>query len=100
ALQDIKCYQKTTELLIPKVLFQRLVIEIIYKATIEVSFRIQRTALEALQEYAESILVTEFELTNLAAIYAKHITIQQKDIHLVQAIRLNITSYKFPGQLY
>ena len=52
---EIKKYQKSTELLIRKAPFQRLVREVceVFKA----DFRFQATALEALQEAAESYLV-------------------------------------------
>jgi histone H3 len=60
ALQEIKRYQKSTELLIPKAPFTRLVKEIMADVGAH-DFRIQATALEALQESAEALLVAEFE---------------------------------------
>ncbi|ELR07745.1 hypothetical protein GMDG_08542 [Pseudogymnoascus destructans 20631-21] len=62
-------------------------------------YRIQATAGSALQEAAETTLVKEFEMTQLAAIHAKHVTIQQKDMKLVQSMRLHMTGFRFPGQL-
>lgn len=41
----------------------------------------------ALQEAAEAYLVGLFEDTNLAAIHAKRVTIQPKDIQLARRIR-------------
>ena len=62
ALQEIRRYQKSTELLIPKAPFIRLVREIIVDITGPGrNFRIQALAISALQEAAESTLVTEFE---------------------------------------
>jgi histone H3 len=60
-LREIKRYQKTTELLIPKAPFIRVVKEIINDICMGAGFRIQRQALEALQESAEAVLVGEFE---------------------------------------
>jgi histone H3/H4 len=59
ALREIRRYQKSTELLIPKLPFSRLVREITQE--ISVSLRFQSGAMEALQEAAEAYLVNEFE---------------------------------------
>jgi histone H3 len=59
ALREIRRYQKTTELLLPKLPFKRLVREIAHKIHSELRF--QSGALEALQEAAEAYLVNEFE---------------------------------------
>lgn len=85
ALREIRKYQKSTELLIKKLPFQRLVKEIAqaYKNDL----RFQSTALLALQEAAESYLVGLFEDTNLCAIHAKRCTIFVKDIALARRIR-------------
>jgi len=62
ALREIRRYQKTTELLIPKTSFIRLVREIILDVSGPgKSFRFQSLALLALQEAAENMLVAEFE---------------------------------------
>lgn len=50
-------------------------------------FRWQSHAIQALQEAAEAYLVHLFEDTNLCAIHAKRVTIQQKDIQLARRIR-------------
>ncbi|KAJ7790500.1 histone-fold-containing protein [Mycena olivaceomarginata] len=95
ALRQIRPYHKSTELLIKKVLFQHLVREVAknYKADI----RFQSSALWALQEAAESFLVSLFEDTKLAALHGKRITIQPKDMALVLRIRgrppVNMPSY-------
>ena len=78
-------YQKSTDLLIRKLPFQRLVREIAYN--INASLRFQSTAIEALQEAAERFLVLLFEDTNLCAIHAKRVTIQAKDMKLARRIR-------------
>ena len=86
ALREIRKYQKSTELLIKKLPFQRLVKEI----TNEVSsspLRFQSMAILALQEASESYLIGLFEDTNLCAIHAKRVTIQPKDLQLARRIR-------------
>ncbi|GAX86066.1 hypothetical protein CEUSTIGMA_g13480.t1 [Chlamydomonas eustigma] len=85
ALREIRKYQKSTELLIRKLPFQRLVREIgdIYKSDI----RWCSSAVLALQEAAEAYLVGLFEDTNLCAIHAKRVTICPRDIQLARRIR-------------
>jgi histone H3 len=85
ALREIRKFQKSTELLIRKLPFQRLVREIAtdYKSDL----RFQSQAVLALQEAAESYLVGLFEDTNLCAIHAKRVTIMPKDIQLARRIR-------------
>jgi histone H3 len=85
ALRQIRKYQKSTELLIRKLPFQRLVREVAqdYKCDL----RFQSTALMALQEAAEAYLVGLMEDTNLCAIHAKRVTIMPKDMQLARRIR-------------
>ncbi|EKD15130.1 putative H3 histone [Drepanopeziza brunnea f. sp. 'multigermtubi' MB_m1] len=75
----------STELLIKKTPFQRLVREITYD--FKQNFKFQSGALKCLQEASEAFLVREFEITNLCAIHAKRVTIQNKDIALVRKLR-------------
>jgi histone H3 len=49
--------------------------------------RFQSSAIQALQEAAEAYLVSIFEDTNLCAIHAKRVTIQNKDIQLARRLR-------------
>ena len=85
ALREIRKYQKSTELLIRKLPFQRLVREIasIFKSDL----RFQSSAVLALQEASESYLVGLFEDSNLCAIHAKRVTIMSKDMILAKRIR-------------
>jgi histone H3 len=85
ALREIRKFQKSTELLIRKLPFQRLVRELAqdYKSDL----RFQSQAVLALQEAAEAYLVGLFEDTNLCAIHAKRVTIMPKDIQLARRIR-------------
>ena len=85
ALREIRKYQKSTELLIRKLPFQRLVREI--AQDFKTDLRFQSSAVLALQEAAEAYLVGLFEDTNLCAIHAKRVTIMPKDIQLARRIR-------------
>jgi histone H3 len=85
ALREIRRYQKSTELLIRKLPFQRLVREIAQEYKTDLRF--QGSAVLALQEAAEAYLVGLFEDTNLCAIHAKRVTIMPKDIQLARRIR-------------
>jgi histone H3/H4 len=114
ALREIRQYQKSTELLIPKLAFSRLVREI--ASEISSDLRFQSGALEALQEAAEAYLVNEFErksqasykrlvfmiiliqiiiVANLAAIHAKRVTLQKRDMALVRSMRAGILGHPF-----
>jgi histone H3 len=85
ALREIRRYQKSTDLLIRKLPFQRLVREIAQDFKGDVRF--QGSAVLALQESAEAYLVGLFEDTNLCALHGKRVTIMPKDIHLARRIR-------------
>ena len=82
ALRQIRKYQKSTDLLIRKLPFQRLVKEIVHKAFPNLDLRFQSTALLTLQEAAESFLVNMFNDVNLIAIHGNRVTIYPKDIKL------------------
>merc|ERR1712137_450558 len=85
ALREIRRYQKSTELLIRKLPFQRPVREI--AQDFKTDLRFQSAAIGALQEASEAYLVGLFEDTNLCAIHAKRVTIMPKDIQLARRIR-------------
>ncbi len=85
ALKEIRKYQRSSDLLLRKLPFQRLVREI--AAEYKNDLRFQSTALLALQEAAETYLVSLFEDTNLCAIHAKRVTITPKDMQLARRIR-------------
>jgi len=85
ALREIRKYQNSTNLLIRKLPFQRLVREIAQEYMLDLRF--QSTAILALQEAAEAYLIGLFEDTNLCAIHAKRVTIQPKDMQLARRIR-------------
>merc|ERR1712091_706511 len=85
ALREIRRFQKSTELLIRKLPFRRLVREIASEYRSELRF--QSSAVLALQEASEAYMVGLFEDTNLCAIHAKRVTIMPKDMQLARRIR-------------
>ena len=85
ALREIRRYQKSTELLVRKLPFQRLVREI--AADFRGDLKFASGAIQALQEATESHLVGVFEDTNLCAIHAKRVTIMPRDMQLAKRIR-------------
>eukprot|EP00995_Heteronema_vittatum_P007191 NODE_2332_length_800_cov_673.073236_g1624_i0.p1 GENE.NODE_2332_length_800_cov_673.073236_g1624_i0~~NODE_2332_length_800_cov_673.073236_g1624_i0.p1 ORF type:complete len:137 (+),score=44.65 NODE_2332_length_800_cov_673.073236_g1624_i0:71-481(+) len=85
ALREIRKFQKSTDLLIRKLPFQRLVREL--AQDFKSDYRWQSNALLCLQEAAEAYLVGLFEDTNLCAIHAKRVTIMPKDIQLARRLR-------------
>ena len=85
ALREIRKIQKSTELLIRKLPFQRLVREIAQDFKTDLHF--QESAVLALQESAEAFLVGLFEDANLCALHAKRVTIMPKDMQLARRIR-------------
>jgi histone H3 len=85
ALREIRKYQKSTDLLIRKLPFQRLVHEI--ASSFRGDLRFQSSAIAALQEASEVYLVGLFEDTKLCAIHANRVTIMERDVQLAQRIR-------------
>ena len=85
ALREIRKYQKTTELLIAKVPFQRLVKEI--AQDFHTDLRFQSSAMLCLQEASEDFLTGLFADTNLCAIHARRVTITPKDLQLARRLR-------------
>ena len=94
ALREIRRYQKSTDLLIRKTPFQRLVKDIYQDIARHPSRRYlpkdnrwQGSSILALQEAAEAYHVGLFEDTNLCALHGKRVTVMPKDIQLAQRIR-------------
>ena len=84
ALREIRRYQKTTDLLLRKLPFQRLVREI---AQEQGEVRWQKSAIMALQEAAEAYLTGLFDDSQILAIHAKRVTIFPKDMQLARRVR-------------
>ena len=95
ALRKIRRYQRSTENLIKRTPFQKLIREILQEyricpdgpGTPSVQVRFQSTAIAALQEAAENFIVGLYEDVNLLAIHARRVTIMPRDIHLALCIR-------------
>ena len=79
-LCKIRKYQRSTELLIQKLPFMRLVQEVGQQFLMGVCF--QGTTVMALQEASKAYLISLFKDSNLCAIHAKRCTIMPKDIQL------------------
>ena len=87
ALREIRRFQKTTELLIRKAPFQRVVREIAHKLFPNKDLHFQSLAVLALHEASEAYMVGMFEDTNLCALHAKRVTIMPRDIFLARRLR-------------
>lgn len=88
ALLEIRRYQKTTDLLMPKLPFSKLVREIAMRIIPRgAQMRFQSSALLALQEASEEYLTQLFEDCVLLAIHARRVTIMAKDMQLARRIR-------------
>ena len=84
ALWEIRRFQRSVDLLIPLLPFQRLVREIAQDCKMDLRF--QSSAILALQEAAEAWLISLFESANLGCIHRGRITICPKDFYLVCCI--------------
>ncbi|KAI1710013.1 core histone h2A/H2B/H3/H4 domain-containing protein [Ditylenchus destructor] len=88
ALREIRRYQKSTELLIRKSPFQRVVREIAQDYQPDIRF--QTSSVMALQESAEMYLTSLFEDANMCAIHSKRVTVMVKDFQLPRRLRSEI----------
>ena len=84
ALHEIWCFQRSVDLLIPRLPFQRLVHEIAQDFRMDLRF--QSSAILALQEAMEAWLVSLLKSANLYCIHRGKITIAPKDFYLVRRI--------------
>ena len=84
ALREIRRYQKTNELLIRKIPFQRMVREIVNDIG---EYRFQAAAILVLQEALEAYIASLFQDINLCAIHRNAITITPKDLQLASRLR-------------
>lgn len=85
ALREIRRYQRSSNLLMRKAPFRRLVQEIAQDMRDDIRF--QSLAILALQEACEAHLIGLFEDTNLCALHAKRVTIMPRDMQLARRIR-------------
>jgi histone H3 len=87
AAREIRKFKKTTDLLIRKSPFQHLVQEIVHNMSRKSDLQMQSTALLALQEAAEYIMVDVFNDTNLCVQHGKRVTIKVKNLVLACRIQ-------------
>ena len=95
ALSEIKRYQQSTECLIKRTPFSKLIKEILQEYRVcpdgagmpSVQVRFQSTAVATLQEAAKNFLVGLFKDVNLLAVHAKRVTVMLCDIRLALRIR-------------
>lgn len=85
AIREIRKYQKSTDLLIARLPFQRLCREITQE--ININLRFQTSTFAALQEAAEAYLTSLFTDANLCAIHAKRVTLMPRDLKLARRLR-------------
>lgn len=86
ALREIKKYQKSFDLLVPRAHMAALMREQINQVVPTLDTRVRGSALLAFQEAAEAFLVGLLENSNLSAIHAKRVTVQAKDIDLATRV--------------
>ena len=104
ALREIRHYQRSTENLIKKTPFQKLIREILQEyricpdgpGTPSLQVHFQSTAIAALQEAAENFIVRQFEDVNLLAVHTRWVTVMPWDIRLALRIRGDHTIDELP----
>ena len=85
ALRQIKKYQKSTDLLMRKAPFQRLVREL--ATGHKDGLRWQASAVAALQEATEAYVTGLLGDANLCALHAKRVTLMARDLQLARRLR-------------
>jgi len=90
ALREIRKYQKSTELLLRKAPFQRLIRAVcgdIGEKLGAKQYRIQGLCVKALQEASEAYLVALLEESNMCTVHGKRVTLMPKDLTFALRIR-------------
>ncbi|AIN97402.1 histone H3 variant, putative [Leishmania panamensis] len=85
ALREVRKYQHSTEMLISRAPFRRLVKEVM--STIKDTMRMRSSALEAIQEATECYIVSLLGDANLCTIHAKRVTLYPRDLQLAMRLR-------------
>lgn len=85
ALREIRRFQKSTELLIPRAPFWRLVKDV--SSNHKTEYRYSALAVMAIQEAAEAYMTSLFEDANLCAIHARRVTVFPRDVQLARRLR-------------
>ncbi len=94
SLREIRRFQKTTDLLLRKLPFQRLVREIAQDMARDDSMRFTAAALAALQEATEIFITGIFEDTVMCAIHRKHVTVSALDMQLAMRFIRKYTKFQ------
>jgi histone H3 len=84
-LREIRKYQSTAELLLPRAPFQRLVREIAQAKQSDIKFR--PSALEALQEASEAFIIGMMEDGLLCTVHAQRVALMRRHLELAERIR-------------
>jgi histone H3 len=85
ALREIRRFQKTTEMLLRREPFIRLVRDL--AANFKIDLRFQASALSILQLALEQELISTYEASQIEAVHAKRITIDNRDIDAARRVR-------------
>lgn len=85
SIREIRRYQATTELLIPKAPFRCLCLEIIGSGG--VAWKMANETFDALQVAAEDYLTGLMSDANMCATHAKRVTLTPKDMQLARRLR-------------
>ena len=85
ALREVRKFQKTTEHLIRKAPFVRLIRECIFKT--KESIRLSVSACEAIQDATESYMTGLLSDANLCTLHAKRVTLMPRDLKLARRLR-------------
>ena len=85
ALREVRKLQKSTEALVAKAPFARLVREI--AESHKAGLRFQASAVAAIQEATESFVVSLLSDANLSAVHANRVTAMPRDLQLVRRLR-------------
>ncbi|GBG84466.1 hypothetical protein CBR_g38750 [Chara braunii] len=99
-LAEIRKFQRSTDLGLAFGPFLRLVRKVVEENIAPgMGVRFQMTAVRALMEAAEAYLAVNFENTNEVAIHSKRVTIQVKDMRLVDRLSKPRSVEKYQGML-
>ncbi|OJJ87037.1 uncharacterized protein ASPGLDRAFT_43510 [Aspergillus glaucus CBS 516.65] len=60
--------------------------------------QIESSAVDAIQEATEKVVVDELHMANLAANSAQRAAVQKEDMEFVRQMRQMILGFRFPGQ--
>lgn len=85
--REVWLLQKSTNLLLPKLSFARVVKEILMSTRPNITWRMQSEALEGLQEAAEMYIVQFMEDAYKCTLHGNRVTLKASDMLLVRSLR-------------